>query len=73
MGFPDWGYRLPEKEARRVRDAAEVMGEGCHQKDCFWRGYRMDGEFFIGLSDSLTMWKVDERVMSDHCMEPEDF
>ncbi len=64
-----WGDRLSKEEAVKIRNEAKFMGDGCHEKDCFWRGYRLHDRFFIGLNDNLSIWEVDEENMRAHCME----
>jgi hypothetical protein len=69
MAFPDWKDRIPQEEAKLIRDNAEFVGDGCHEKDCFWRGYRLEGKSYIGLNDSTDIWRVDEATMLSHCTE----
>lgn len=42
MPFPNWEDRISENEAIKVRKYAKIIGDGCHEKDCFWRGYKME-------------------------------
>ena len=69
MTFPNWNDKLQKDEAVEIQTKAEFMGDGCHEKDCFWRGYRLHDRFFIGLNDGLSIWEVDEETMRAHCME----
>lgn len=69
MGFPDFKDRISESYAKVIRDIAKVVGDGATQKDCFWRGYRLEERCFIGLCDSLDMWETDEKTMVDHVVD----
>lgn len=72
MAFPNYKDRLPEDEALIILDNAEIIGDGTHEKDCFWRGYRLghvNPRFFVGLCDGSEIWEVDEQTMIDHCVE----
>ena len=74
MPFPDWKDRIWEQEARKVVKKGEVIGDGCHFKDCFWRGYRHGDKCYLGLNSGLDLWEVEEEVMLQHCVdEPPPF
>lgn len=61
--------RIPEEQAHRVIAEGKWVGDGCHEKDCFWRGYRHDGKTYIGLNDSDWLWEATEEEMLAHCTE----
>lgn len=67
MGFSDWDDRLPKDEAQKVIDNADFVADGTHEEDTFWRGYKMQGKFYVGLCDSDDIWETDEQTMRDHC------
>jgi hypothetical protein len=67
MAFPEWTDRLSEDVARDIRDNGEFVSDGCHVKDCFWRGYRHKGKCYVGLCDDLNIWETDEKTMLSHC------
>ena len=69
MPFPDWEDRVWEQVARKVRKEGEVVGDGTHFKDCFWRGYRHEGKCYLGLNTGLDLWEVDEETMVQHCVD----
>ena len=65
----DWHERIPQNQALSVISLGEHVGDGCHVKDCFWRGYRYNGKTYIGLNDTSNLWEVDEPIMLAHCTE----
>jgi hypothetical protein len=46
-----WDKRLPEDDGKKIINAGQRLGEGCHEKDCYWSGYLFENEYYITLND----------------------
>ena len=65
----DWSKRLPKEMGKDIIDNGERLGEGCHQKDCYWSGYKKDDKFFITLNDDRdAVWESSFEDMEIHCL-----
>ena len=68
MNFPDWGSRISRDLANDIIAGVKQLGDGCYEKDCFWRGYQLQDKFYLGLCDGPDLWEVDEETCRNHCM-----
>jgi hypothetical protein len=65
----DWSKRLPKEEGTNIIDNAKRLGEGTHEKDCYWSGYEKDGRYFIALNDdNECVWESSFEDMESHCL-----
>lgn len=62
--------RIPVEVGKNVVENGKRLGEGGHNKDCFWSGYELDGKFYITLNDNPgSVWEADENVTRYYCSE----
>jgi len=65
----DWNKRLPKEIGKDVIDNGKRLGEGSHEKDCYWSGYEKKGKYFISLNDdSSAVWESSFEDMESHCL-----
>lgn len=65
----DWNKRIPKEIGKDVRDNGKRLGEGGHQKDCYWSGYEKDGKYYISLNDDYeSFWETSYEDMADYCL-----
>jgi hypothetical protein len=65
----DWSKRLSKKIGKDVIDNGERLGEGGHEKDCYWSGYKQDDKYYISLNDdSEAVWESSFEDMESHCL-----
>jgi len=64
----DWDDRIDKELARDIINNGEIIGDSEEEKDCYWRGYKKDGKFYLGLNDDNDLWEVDEHIIKDYIL-----
>lgn len=61
--------RLPKEIGTDVINNGKRLGEGGHEKDCYWSGYEKDGKHYITLNDdNESVWETSYEDMVDYCL-----